>query len=261
MIRLLTIEWKKLWPYRAFRLLFGAFFLLLVLSLLIGRTLNTEGGEEINQLFRILDLPNIWNYYLFIATLLNIVLGIIVIFVITNEYSYKTIRQNLIDGLTREEIFISKVFLLLILSVLSTIVVFLSGMAAGVIYNPGSSLPMLLERSDLTLGYFVACLGALSLASLIAVLLKRSGLATIFYILFIFPVDVIINQGLLKGCCEDYMPVSVLFKGIIHFPTKMIQSFGEEAQRSLEWQPVIIGILYILLFNAATYWVIKKRDL
>ena len=173
MIRLLTIEWKKLWPYRAFRLLFAAFFLLLVLSLLIGRTLNTESGEEINQLFRILDLPNIWNYYLFIATLLNIVLGIIVIFVITNEYSYKTIRQNLIDGLTREEIYISKVFLLLILSVLSTVVVFFSGLAAGLLYNPGSSLPMLLERSDLTLGYFVACLGALSLAALIAVLLQR----------------------------------------------------------------------------------------
>jgi ABC-2 type transport system permease protein len=261
MLRLLTIEWKKLWPYRAFRVLFFAFFLLLVLSTLIGRSLRGDSGEEINQLFRILDLPNIWNYYLFIATLLNIVLGIIVIFVVTNEFNYKTVRQNLIDSLTREEIFISKLFLVLILTVLSTIVVFLSGVAAGFIYNPGSALPDVLERSGLTLGYFVACLGTLSMALTIGVLLKRSGLATILFILFIFPIDVILNQGILKGCCADYMPVSVLFKGIIHFPIRMIQSFGEEAQTAVELLPLVMGVIYIIVFNGCTYLLLKKRDL
>jgi len=261
MLRLLNIEWKKLWPYRAFRLLFAAFFLLLVLSLLIGRSLKGDGNEEINDLFRILDLPNIWNYYLFIATILNIVLGIIVIFVVTNEFSYKTIRQNLIDSMTRGEIYISKLFLVLILTTLSTVVVFLSGIAAGFIYNPGSDLAAVLERSTMTGGYFVACLGTLSLALLIGVLLKRSGLATILFILFIFPIDVILNQGVLKGCCEEYMPVSVLFTGLINFPTKMIQSFGEEAQTKIELMPLLVGFGYIILFNIGTYMLINRRDL
>ena len=65
------------------------------------------------------------------AVLLNIVLGIIVIFVISNEYSFKTMRQNLIDGLNRNQLFVSKLLLISILTFLSTLVVYLSGLIAG----------------------------------------------------------------------------------------------------------------------------------
>jgi ABC-2 type transport system permease protein len=261
MMRLLQIEWIKLWPYKAFRILFIVYFLLLGLSLLIGRSLNTGDGADFNELFKILNVPNLWNYYLFVAVLLNIVLGIIVIFVVTNEYSYKTMRQNLIDGLTRKELFLSKFLLLLILTGLSTIVVYISGLIAGAVYNPDAAFADLLERNVLVFGYTVACLGTLSMAAMFSVLLKRSGLATIVFILFIFPFDVIINQGLLKGCCNDYLPVSVLFKGIIEWPSKMIQSFGAEAQTSLEWLPLTMGFVYIVLFNGITFLLIRRRDL
>ncbi|HPE98026.1 MAG: ABC transporter permease [Chitinophagales bacterium] len=261
MKKLLQIEWIKLWPYKAFRILFIVYFLLLGLSLLIGRSLNNGEGEELNKLFKILSVPNIWNYYLFVAVLLNIVLGIIVIFVISNEYSFKTMRQNLIDGLNRNQLFVSKLLLISILTFLSTLVVYISGLIAGKVYNPDATFSDLLERNVLIGGYAIACFGTLSMASLFAIILKRSGLATIVFILFIFPLDVILNQGLLKGCCNDYLPVSVLFKGIIEWPGNMIRSFGEEAQTALAWLPVTMGLVYIGLFNFLSWFIIRRRDL
>ena len=47
MKKLLQIEWIKLWPYKAFRILFIVYFLLLGLSLLIGRSLNN--GEKVRS--------------------------------------------------------------------------------------------------------------------------------------------------------------------------------------------------------------------
>ena len=41
-------------------------------------------------------------------------------FVISNEYSFKTMRQNLIDGLNRNQLFVSKLLLISILISVNT---------------------------------------------------------------------------------------------------------------------------------------------
>ena len=260
MLRLLRIEWGKLWPYRAFRVLFVLYFVLLIGSLLIGRNLRDDEGG-IDTMLKIFDLPNIWNYYLYYACVFNVIPGILTIFILTNEYSYKTIRQNLIDGLSRRELYISKLALIIILTGLSTVTVYISGAIAGMLYNPGSSMGELFERNVLILGYAVQSLGVLSMAAFFAVLLKRSGLATILFLLFIFPLDVILNQALLRGCCSDYLPVSVYFVKIINSPWRMFRSFGADPQTALELVPVLVGISYILVFQVATWLLIKRRDL
>ena len=127
-------------------------------------------------------------------------------------------------------------------------------------YNPDATFSDLLERNVLIGGYAIACFGTFPWRHYLLSSWKRSGLATIVFILFIFPLDVILNQGLLKGCCNDYLPVSVLFKES-SVAGNMIRSFGEEAQTALAWLPVTMGLVYIGLFNFLSWFIIRRRDL
>ncbi|MEZ5013685.1 MAG: hypothetical protein R2794_05285, partial [Chitinophagales bacterium] len=99
MFRLLKIELSKLWPYRAFKVLFIIYLVLMGLTLAGGAKIgNSDGGLTPEK---ILGFPNIWNYYTLYACYFNVIIAMLVIFISGNEYSNRTSRQNIIDGLTR----------------------------------------------------------------------------------------------------------------------------------------------------------------
>ncbi|MBP8248491.1 MAG: ABC transporter permease, partial [Chitinophagales bacterium] len=134
MIRLLKIELLKLVPYRTFKILFAIYLLLMTLVLLVGKNLGGSGDEGLTSA-NVLGFPNIWNYYTLYACYFNIILAILVIFVTCNEFTYRTLRQNIIDGLTRQEAVIGKITLIVLLSIITTIILIISGLVAGNIYS------------------------------------------------------------------------------------------------------------------------------
>lgn len=261
MIRLLQIEFMKLWPYRSFRVLFIIYILLQLGFLMTGRSVVQVDGTDMNSVFNVLAFPNIWNYYLYFAGIFNIILGILVIFITTNEYAYKTIRQNVIDGLSRSEVVAGKILLIFSFAIFSTIMVFAGAVIAGLQYSDGATLTDAFERSSLIFAYFVQCICLLALAFLFGTLFKRSGVATLIFLVFIFPLDVIINQALLRDCCNDYLPVSNMFVKLIQSPYVLIRSMGEDAQSSPAVLPIAVGIVYALVFFILNWQTTQKRDL
>lgn len=261
MIRLLQIEFMKLWPYRSFRVLFIIYILLQLGFLMTGRSVVQVDNQDMNSIFNVLAFPNIWNYYLYFAGIFNIILGILVIFITTNEYSYKTIRQNVIDGLSRNEVVAGKILLLITLALFSTLLVFAGAVIAGMNYTDGATIQTALERSSLIFAYFVQCICLLSLAFLFGTIFKRSGVATLLFLVFIFPLDVIINKAILRDCCNDYLPVSNMFVKLINSPYVLIRSMGEDAQSAPALLAIAVGLAYTLLFFIINWQTTKKRDL
>ena len=56
----------------------------------------------------IFNFPFIWHFNTYIAAILKIFLAIVIVSMMSNEYSYRTLKQNLIDGLSKKEFVLSK---------------------------------------------------------------------------------------------------------------------------------------------------------
>ncbi|MFI5171760.1 MAG: ABC transporter permease [Chitinophagales bacterium] len=259
MMRLLKIELLKLIPYRTFKVLFAIYLFLLVGILLAAD--NFFGGLGAPQ-EQVLQFPNIWNYYTLCANYFNIILGIIIIFITCNEITYRTLRQNVIDGLTRTEVVLAKMYLILFLAILLTVFILISGLIAGTINGtiPGGS--GFSDHIEFLFAYFIQSLGVMSLSLLMANIFKRSALAIIIFLIFLFPVDVILRESLLPKGSGDYLPVATYFLKLVPAPGNHILSHGEEPTQDMPTAlSLLVGTGYMILFFAINWWVIKKRDL
>lgn len=125
MLRLLEIEYNKLRYSRSARILIITYFILITFIALIASIEFNIGQIQ----FRVADqgifnFPYIWHFNSYIAALLKIFLAIVIVSMMSNEYSNRTIKQNLIDGLSKKEFILSKFLTVLVFSGISTIFLF-----------------------------------------------------------------------------------------------------------------------------------------
>ena len=125
MLRLLTIELHKLKYNKSAKAISIVYFILITFIALISSIEFNFG--DIN--FRIADqgifnFPYIWHFNSYIAAILKLFLAIVIVSMTANEYSNKTLKQNLIDGLSKKEFILSKFLTVVLFSLVSTLFVF-----------------------------------------------------------------------------------------------------------------------------------------
>jgi ABC-type transport system involved in multi-copper enzyme maturation permease subunit len=104
----------------------------------------------------------------------------LMILVITNEYNFKTHRQNIIDGLTRQQFVIAKILFGLLIALLTTLSCFLIALYFGNSYSSSFSFDGIQY-----IGYsFIQTLCYLFVAMILAVFMRRSGLAMAVFFLY-----------------------------------------------------------------------------
>src|ERR1700694_1611313 len=107
MVHLLKIEWLKIKNYRAFWV-FSVFYLVSIFLLnYIGwsthqRTTHDVPGSEV-VLGQPFSFPNVWATVGWMSSWLLYFPGMMIIMLMTNEFNFKTHRQNIIDGLSRNQ--------------------------------------------------------------------------------------------------------------------------------------------------------------
>ena len=97
-MNLLRTEFRKIAPYRTFWFILATFVVLMVLILYSSSSIQINGKELGSETYQ---FPGIWARLAYVAHFFNLLLGILVIVLITDEYSYRTLRQQVIDGLSR----------------------------------------------------------------------------------------------------------------------------------------------------------------
>jgi ABC-type transport system involved in multi-copper enzyme maturation permease subunit len=211
----------------------------------------------------VLGFPNVWNFYIYTCLFFNILLALLVIFIVCNEYTYRTIRQNIIDGMSRNDIVKGKILLIFVLTLLATITVYITGIVAGIMYSNTWAVADIFERNSLVGAYFLQTLCLLAMAYLAGTIFKRSGIATIAFLVFLFPIDVLINQALFKGQINDYMPVSNMFRKIVEAPyNALLRADGADLVQTAP-SPLAVGvtIFYSIFFFSLCWLITKRRDL
>ncbi|MEJ2004439.1 MAG: hypothetical protein P8X57_05620 [Cyclobacteriaceae bacterium] len=268
MLRLLRIDYRKLANYRPFwvlSILYG--FLLLSIPITVIEFLKwlKRMGAEFDGFdpmrIPLLYFPDIWQNITYVYTLpiMKIFMAIIVIISISNEYSYKTIRQNVIDGLSRWEFLVSKLSTVVLLALYGAILVFVTGLVTGLIYTPEVEMKYVLDGMEFVFAFFLDLLLYLILAFFLTTFLQRSAL-TVFILLIWRPIELILIAYLddsLKWI-GDFFPMQAAVNLIdVPFPRYWLQ----EIQDYIPIVPLLIVLGYIVLFIYLLYRRLKRTDL
>jgi ABC-type transport system involved in multi-copper enzyme maturation permease subunit len=223
--------------------------------------------QEIKMLKKFLyNFPDIWQNMAWAASLrffIKIFLGMVMIILVTNEYSYLTIRHNIFNGLSRTDFLLSKVYLAVLFSIMATLLIFLTGTILGLFYSSVISFHAFFGKMIFLAGYFVEILAFLLFSIMVGILVKRTGFA--IGLLFVYPIIELIIQQKIPESIQPFLPLNAI-NHILRTPnTSLIQfkspEFNVDLQTGLHGQDILVALIYSALFIGISLWVIRKRDL
>jgi ABC-2 type transport system permease protein len=180
--QLLAIEWMKLKNYRAFWVLlciyiatiFGANYIVYRIQEVIYSERQAKGIATMVLGNPPYAFPTVWQATASVSSFLLFIPGLILIISITNEYSFKTHRQNIIDGWTRQQFITTKIMIAALLSLLSTVVVAITAAIFGLMQGEAS---FSFEGFSYIGFFLLQSMSYIMVALLMGVLFKRGGLA------------------------------------------------------------------------------------
>ena len=260
MLDLLSIEWLKLKRYRTFWIISIAFLGLLLLFIHLMREGTASVSFDTLVLDKSFTFPFIWNILTYTGSYFVYILGCLIIILITNEYVYRTNRQNVIDGWSKLDFLHSKVYLVLSVSILATLWVLIIGLVYGLM---GGSDHSPLESINKVFYFFVYTLNQLGFAFMLAFIFKRSGLAIGIYFLYImiieFLVGKIIDNHIYEGAGSFMplessdkllpLPLSDMAKQMVNLP----EGYNNESY-------LIASVVYIVAYYIIVRKYLMKTD-
>jgi ABC-type transport system involved in multi-copper enzyme maturation permease subunit len=281
MLRLLTIEFHKLKHNRASRVLSIIYFGLLTCIALIAAIKFDIGPVKFHLAeLGIFNFPYIWHFNTYIAAILKFFLLLVIVSMMANEYSYKTLKQNLIDGLSKKEFILSKFYTVIAFSFISTIFVFIVSAVLGFIYSDYNEFSIITTDLEYLFAFFVKLVGFFSFGLFFGILVKRSAFAV--GAMFVW----LIIEGMAKGFLfytfrkadnitdrvADFMQFFPFesMSNLIKEPFSRLgavrsvaNQVGEQFTKSYDVQiiDILIVSVWTFIFIYASYALLKKRDL
>lgn len=272
LLHLVKVDLKKMTSYRTFWVICGLYFVTLGFTTASGMEILKwiagkfqDFGSEINiNRIPLYHFPDIWQNLIWVSGLFKIVLSIMVVISITNEYQYRTLRQNIIDGLSRWEFMLSKILMNVLLSLMSVGMLLVIILFTGLIYTPDLAWADIVTGSEFLLAYFLEVFAFLSYALMLGMFVQRSGL-TIVLLLLSHMIEAIIKLNVFRfgiensfGWLKQFFPLESITNLVpLPFPRYAFQ----EIQDSVSMVAVLIAIGWAILFNYFSYLRLKKADI
>jgi len=278
MLRLLSIELHKLKYNKSAKVISIVYFILITFIALIASIEFKFGDFN----FRIADqgifnFPFIWHFNTWITSILKLFLAIVIVSMMANEYSNRTLKQNLIDGLSKKEFVISKFLTVVLFSFVSTLFVFVVSLILGLVFSDYNEIGIIFSDMEYLLAYFINLVGFFSFCLFIGILVKRSAFALGF--LLIWSVIEGIIYGFLKwemfrdtNLVDNIMQLFPLasMSNLIKEPFSRLGAVQSAASQlgeafdkdySVQFITVLIVLIWTCLFLFGSYAILKKRDL
>ena len=270
-MHLLKLEWLKLKKIRIFRVIVILYMVALPGLLLTVKTFNIEIDEMPPFLptFDILfKFPTVWEWLAYVGNWLSFFfLGFLGVIMVTNEYSYKTLRQNIITGLSRKEYYFSKVNFIFAASAVVTLYYILWCLIFGFIHTDTIYSNTILKNTSYIFRFFLLNLGYMSFGFLLGMLIKRTGIALLIYVTYIMVIESIlrgVHLYFFQNRSMHYFPMNAL-EDLCPFPfMEQAKDFTEENGFDLLLDPneaILMSVIYISLYFLISYRVMQKSDL
>lgn len=283
MKRLLSIEFQKIWKNKASKFLLLTYFILLSFIALIASIKFNIGTFEISIADQgIFNFPYIWHFNTYIAAWFKFFLAIIIVSMMANEYTYGTLKQNLIDGLSKKEFILSKFLVVGSFALASTVFVFIMSLILGYSFSSYNEFSIVFSDLEYLVAFFIKLAAFFSFCLFLGILVKRSAFALGF--LFIWFVFEKISYGILKFEILNGNNKTIDFADKLYkfFPLESMSnlikepftrlSFAKTIETTIGGQQTIrdyivhfseisIALVWTFIFILTSYYILKKRDL
>ena len=262
MLQLLKIEWLKVKNYKAFWIFSILYFFSILGINYTGYYVNelTVTNMPMSQVMigTPFSFPKVWATVGYMSSWLLYFPGILFIMLLTNEFNYKTHRQNIIDGWTRTEFITVKFVFALIFSFVATVFNFLVALLFGSI-TTGSHFSF--AGMENVAYIFIQTFAYISFAMFLAVLFRKSGAAiAVFFLyglIFEFLITLLINVKLDLTPVGYFLPLQVTDVMLpIPFGGKIIYKGAPEM-----WTLVVGSLVYISAYYFFALRKFKTDDL
>ncbi|SNR34047.1 ABC transporter permease [Flavobacterium sp. ov086] len=278
MNRLISIELQKIWKNKASKVLTLTYFILLSFIALIASIKFDIGPFKFHLAeMGIFNFPYIWHFNTYIAAWLKFFLAIVIVSMMANEYSYGTLKQNLIDGLSKKEFILSKFLTVVLFALCSTVFVFVMSLLLGFSFSSYTELDVVFMHLDYLLAFFVKLIGFFSFCLFLGILVKRSAFALGFLLVWS------IIEGILKGLLTfkifpdsntgdyimQFLPLEAMSNLIIEPFSRLsvVRSIGTQIgvnnikDYGVHYLSILIVLVWTFLFTYFSYKLLKNRDL
>lgn len=271
-VQLLKIEWLKLKNYSAFIVL-SLFFLLGVLGsnyavfYLKKNFIDNADPTKMIAGASPYNFSNTWQTTSYVSGFVLMLPALLMILLVTNEFSFRTHRQNIIDGWSRKSFIDVKIIMALIGAAVATVVVFITALIFG--FASGSSFDI--SNIDNIGFFFLKALSFNMIALLFAVLVRKTGFAIGLFFIYLGVENILwgILQGLSMkyklengfdiGYMGNYLPLNSS-DSLIHFPKNAVSDMAKNVNKmphEYMYVSLALALGYLFLF----YWWSRNRIL
>lgn len=257
MLQHVKIEWLKIKSYKTFWILSSLFVVSVFGINYIALAIEQETMQKAPEAGMILGtsrflFPDVWGTVAYLCSFMLFIPGLLMIISISNEFSFKTHRQNIIDGWSRTDFIYVKLMDVVILAVCATVAMFLVAFIFGISMGGFSSIRF--SNSIYIFYFFIQALSYIAAALLAGVIFKRSGIAIGVFFLYAVVLENLL-AGLLNryvGGIGAYLPLEST-DNLIPFP------FLKNVVDHIVKRPNITGLLIAACFYLGLYFFICKR--
>jgi ABC-2 type transport system permease protein len=253
MLQIIKIEWLKVKAYRTFWILLGLAVVIIPAANLIVLNIAEKIPKEAQSLLggSVFDFPLIWQFVANVSSYTSAIFALLLLTLVTNEYTFKTQRQNIIDGWDRREFVFAKLFWVLVLSVLAMLVSLLTALFFGLVYGKAAFST---DGIYYIFYYFLQVLLSLCLALLIGILVKRAGLSIVLYLGYVMIFEQLLVVGIKHffGRAGGLLPLQAADE-LLPFPLigKLLpgaETYGDN-----------VYLLVLFAYIAVALWLIFRR--
>jgi len=258
-MRLLRIELNKILYNRTVWIMFGLYVFLFALSALaldgIVNSMNVNSGDNssIGKMLlggmSVFSFPGIWHNMAYMASLFKILLAVIVITLVINEYNYRTLRQNIIDGMSKWEIIWAKELVILLLSLLSVFIY----LATTLLFGKNFGNIGVVTGLEYTFAYFVTLFLYLNFAYFLSTWIKKSGLVITILLAYSLIIENVVTYYL-PDQISDFLPMNVMGNMI---PNPFRELVGLSASQDFLMINAGVCVVYTTLFIGLNQWMLK----
>lgn len=268
MLRLLKLEYSKFRKSNVVIVLASFFILFSPLALYVMSELP-EIPMVLPNTSIIYKFTSIWEYFGYVGNwMVFFFLGVMVIYMITLEVRYKTLRQSVIIGLSRQEFFMSKLLVIVVIAIFATVYYTVISLIVGWTNTSNPDIALAFSNEWAIPRFFIMSLSYMTFAMLFAYLLRNAGLAIFLYLSYVLIIESLLKVAILQfketkyvnflpmNATEDLMPLPLLKI------TQYIETNKYDFDILLNYGPATLAtIFYIALFIGLSYLSIMKRDI
>ena len=276
MIRLFRIEFKKILAYKTFWIITGLYFLFLVLGIIMAQYILNNIVNDINKHSPIplphvtlYFFPEVWQNVTFFASIRYVLIfpAIIILILVTNEFTNKTIRQNITTGMSKQEFLISKLQFIFLLSLIITIVLTVFIICLGISNSDEQQMKLMWHGIVFIPVFFLQVTVFMIFAFFCGFLMRNTGLAIAIFTLYSLIIEPVVYfilkiPYLQPNQVSQYLPVNAVIR-LVEYPSisMLHKVMNLTLQEGVNMVHCIVAIIYAVMLVGIVFWVMKRKDL